>query len=267
MKWTEEELKFLLDNYCEKSVKDLAIIMNRSIRSIEIKLKRLGKSLNDRKWEVISCKHCNKEVKSLKSDNRNFCSRSCSVSFNNSKRIISEEQRKKVSQSLMGRTSPFRTVKRECETCGNPCKTNWNRFCKAACVRKSDKYKKEASERMKQRFIDFPELHPNRLCAGIKESYPEKFLTDYLIENNLEEDIHFKKQYKVGTYYVDFYFPKTNVVIEVDGERWHNPDCPKEIKRENTIKEKYILHRFRAKPLLNKEYTETIDEIIKSAKH
>ena len=267
MKWSEEELKYLFDNYLDKMPLELSIILGRTVRAIEIKITRSGKSLNDRKWEVLDCNNCKKEFKSLKTDKSKFCSKSCSVTFNNRNRIVSDSQKRKVSISLMGRVSPFRKEKRKCETCGNPCKTNKNRFCKATCVRKSDKYKKEASQRMKQRFIDFPELHPNRLCAGIKESYPEKFLTDYLIENNLEEDIHFKKQYKVGTYYVDFYFPKTNVVIEVDGERWHNPDCPKEIKRENTIKEKYILHRFRAKPLLNKEYTETIDEIIKSAKH
>lgn len=264
MKWTEEELKFLFDNYLDKTPLELSTIFKRTVRSIEIKINRSGRSLNDSKWEILTCQNCSTLFKVLKSREAKFCSSSCAAIVSNKNRdykYVCSEEHKELMRKLLTKPRPL------CKTCGKRCNKLTNKYCSKRCVALDPDYKLGHSERMKQRFIDFPELHPNRLCAGIKESYPEKFLTDYLIENNLEEDIHFKKQYKIGTYYVDFYFPKTNVVIEVDGERWHNPDCPKEIKRENTIKEKYILHRFRAKPLLNKEYTETIDEIIKSAKH
>ena len=206
MKWTEEEVKFLFDNYLDKTPLELSAILKRTVRSIEIKINRSGRSLNDKKWENILCNTCKKEFKSLKSYKSKFCSRSCSAKTVNLGREVTKSQRDKLSKLMTDKQAPFKKPRPLCKTCGKKCKKVEHKYCSKRCVALDPDYKLGHSERMKQRFIDFPELHPNRLCAGIKESYPERFLTDYLIENNLEEDIHFKKQYKVGTYYVDFYF-------------------------------------------------------------
>lgn len=265
MKWSEEDLKYLFNNYLNKTPLELSIYLDRTVRSIEIKINRSGKSLNDRKWETIICKNCEKEFKSLKSDKSKFCSKSCSAKIGNLGREVKKSQRDKISKIMIGKYSQFKKERPNCKICGNKCKTLTNIYCSRECLKNDKEYRKTHSERMKQRFLDFPELHPNRLCAGIKESYPETFLTSYLIENNLKEGVHFEKQYKVEKYYVDFYFPKSNIIVEVDGERWHNPDCPREIERENKIKEDYMLHRFKVKPLLNKDYTEIINKIIKKS--
>lgn len=265
MKWSEEDLKYLFDNYLNRTPLELSTDLDRTVRSIEIKINRSGKSLNERKWETIVCKNCEKEFKSLKTYESKFCSKSCSAKLGNLGREVKKSQRDKISKTLISRNSPFKKERPNCKICGKKCKNLINIYCSRECLKNDNEYRKSHSQRMKQRFLDFPELHPNRLCAGIKESYPETFLTNYLIENNLEEDVHYKKQYKVENYYVDFFFPKSNIVIEVDGERWHNPSCPREIKRENKIKENYNLYRFKVKPLLNKEYTEIINNIIEES--
>lgn len=262
MKWTEEDLKYLFDNYLDKTPLEISIALKRTVRAVEIKITRSGKSLNARKWENIICNNCNKEFKSLKSDKSKFCSRSCSAKVVNLGREVKKSQRDKMSKLMIYRYSLLKRERPNCKICGNKCKSLINTYCSKECVKNDNEYRKAHSERMKQRFIDFPELHPNRLCAGIKESYPEKFLTDYVCEKGLKENIDFHKQYKIDSYYVDFYFPKSNIVVEVDGERWHDPECEREILRENKIKANFKLYRFKVKNSLNKEYTSIIDRII-----
>lgn len=103
-----------------------------------------------------------------------------------------------------------------------------------------------------ERYTKYPEQHPNRRCAGIKESYPEKMFKDFLITNNLKENQDFIQQYKIEKFFVDFYFPKINLGVEIDGERWHNKEDEREINRELFIKTKIDLIRFTAKEITSK---------------
>ena len=47
----------------------------------------------------------------------------------------------------------------------------------------------------------------------------------------------YEQEYKIGKYWADFYLPKYNVVIEVDGDYWHSlPD----VKEKDTRKDIYL---------------------------
>lgn len=116
------------------------------------------------------------------------------------------------------------------------------------------------------RFSQFPEQHPNRRCAGIKESYPEKVLRLYFELSKLEANVHFIQQYRVGKYFVDYYIPSLNLVLEVDGERWHS-DKVKEQERNVCIGEFHNIIHFSAAPLIKKEYQGIIDVIILDIKN
>ena len=112
-----------------------------------------------------------------------------------------------------------------------------------------------------QRLKDNPSLHPNRLCAGINESYPEKMVREYFESMGYVNGIDFIQQFEYNGYYIDFYIPKNNICIEVDGEYWHDRTNKKEIKRENEIKQKFKLHRLLAKKVLKKEYEDLLKSI------
>jgi hypothetical protein len=92
-KWTEEEV-FLLDKllFDGLTYKEIGIELNRSHRSIKEKCNRLELSFNKTqkiiKYEKIECLKCGKLFKYLKSNNRKFCSKSCSISFNNKNRTL-----------------------------------------------------------------------------------------------------------------------------------------------------------------------------------
>jgi len=113
----------------------------------------------------------------------------------------------------------------------------------------------------KQRLKDNPMLHPNRLCAGINESYPERMIREYFENIGYVNGIDFIQQFEYKGYYVDFYIPKTNICIEVDGEYWHDSSNQKEIDRENEIKKTYKLYRLSAKQVLKKEYEDLLKNI------
>lgn len=92
---------------------------------------------------TVKCKNCGKEFQISKgvynkSETKNFfCSHSCSATYNNSKRIISEAQKKKTSETFrkkLGIEIPYNENDKICPKCGN----------------KKDKYAKLCSKCLKQ---------------------------------------------------------------------------------------------------------------------
>ncbi len=258
MKWTDSNIKFLKENYDKLTKQELADNLKTTFRSIEVKMIRLKLSSRDRKWEIIKCINCNKEIRCLKKHKRKFCSNSCSAIYTNPlKEKRSRESRRKTSESLKNNVNRRKiTILNlpNCTICGNICKKYDRIYCSHKCRSKCPKLRENASIRMREKFSKNPELHPNRLCAGVKESYPERMLTEYL--NNLEfkEGIDYIKQFPFDKYFIDFLFPGLNLAIEVDGRYWHDPNSEKEIVRENRIKEKYKLIRLDASKLVKKYY-------------
>ena len=132
-------------------------------------------------------------------------------------------------------------------------KTMWTPVRRAEQSRKRKKFLKE-----------HPEMHPSVLCANnkVNMSYPEQIFELILTRNGYEENKDYTKQHNIETYYVDFYFPKLDLGVEIDGEHWHDRSDPKEIKREEIIKEHIDLVRFWAKDITNKSKEKEILEII-----
>lgn len=89
--------------------------------------------------------------------------------------------------------------------------------------------RQKISKQKKELYQNFPEKHPNRRCAGIKMSYPEKLVYDYLLSINLD----FMHNPKIGKCYPDFVIGR--LIIEVDGARWHK-DKEKEEKRDEYLR-------------------------------
>lgn len=111
----------------------------------------------------------------------------------------------------------------------------------------TEEQKKAKSIWRKQYHLDNPESHPNRKLAGNRKkiSYPEKVAFDWLEKNN----ITFEHQKKIGPYYPDFVIG--NLIIEIDGEYWHNQEKDKE--KDCFFQELgYNVTRIKAKELIEK---------------
>lgn len=247
MKWTKDNINFLISNSYKYYLSDLSLILNRSKRSIQIKMQRLNLKylkLKDgsKTNKKGNCLVCNKEIKGY---NKKFCSRSCSVSYTNKiKGPKTEEFKTKVSLKL-------KKERPKCKICKNYCNKINNIYCSRKCMGLDTDLLNKLSLIAKNRYIVNPELHPNRKCAGIKESYPEKIFKDYLIKNNIK----FEQQYKIENFYVDFFLSDLQLLIEIDGERWHDPNSEKEINRENILKNYYSLLRFKAKDIVKGKFS------------
>jgi len=182
------------------------------------------KSFKDAKKEYV-CKNCGKSFKEYKSRGREplFCSRECYYDYwkymrNRTKicQICGVEYTPRVgeydSSKYCSMTCLWESLKTEpkafiCEHCGKMFfKKNTNheyRFCSQSCT------------------------HAFKGRTGI-----EKKVFDVLIENGIE----FEEQKQFGRFCVDF-FIEPNIVIECDGEYWHNKP---EVVERDLRKNKYL---------------------------
>lgn len=96
----------------------------------------------------------------------------------------------------------------------------------------NDERKKRASDQKKKLFEENPEKHPNRILSKNRNrmSYPEKVTFDWLINNQID----FVHQAKIGRYFADFLVG--NLIVEIDGERWHPPGNEKDRIRDEQLR-------------------------------
>lgn len=125
-RWNNDELNkaILLHNKGFKFYK-IGIELGRSTKSIKEKLNDL--SINENKevsYENRNCLNCSVTYRSLISENRKFCSHSCSATYNNNARPKKEKIIKK-------RIRIQKTIKNnKCLNCGKDAK---NKFCAQKC--------------------------------------------------------------------------------------------------------------------------------------
>lgn len=162
------------------------------------------------------CLYCGNIISFNKKENK-FCNSSCSASYSNKRRIVTEEQKKKTSKTLIGkRTKEIRkkNVKNySCIICGKNIKKNKTGFCRY-CL----DYSKEGKElKSKQAKKLMEEGKIKSWSSRNILSYPEKFWIKVLNNNNISYSVN--KYFK--PYFLDFYIEKNNkkIDLEIDGKQ------------------------------------------------
>ena len=114
----------------------------------------------------------------------------------------------------------------------------------------TEELRKKKSEEKKKFYAEHPEAHPNRKLANnhIKMSYPERIVFDWLNEKKLSFEHNKLIKTKTITRYADFYLKDYNLIIEVDGEFWHNKKIDEDKKKDLEAEEYgYTTLRIKAK--------------------
>lgn len=202
------------------------------------------KKLKDKKNERIKkyyqnpskCRECNVVLKYSKKRNK-FCSSSCSASYNNKNRIVTDEHKRKTSLTLKGIKSPLKgrvmnkeKLDKNCIICDKlfiPKRTKSGLLSKSKCCSKECRTKlksENGTKIMKKRIKNG--THKGWQSRNII-SYPEKFFIEVLKNNNL-----FKKcsvNYVISkrdlglenhsNYFLDFFFEDKNIDLEIDGKQ------------------------------------------------
>jgi very-short-patch-repair endonuclease len=104
-------------------------------------------------------------------------------------------------------------------------------------LKRSDESKKKMSISAKKRIKEYPETHANYIMA--KKGYmtsSEKEIYKWLsMSSNFKKVI--KRQYKIGSHFVDFYLPFLKEVYEADGSFWHQDQLKDIIRDEELLNE------------------------------
>jgi len=116
MKWTEESIKeliqYITNGYTYDEIANIFETTNQSIRS---KCFRLGiKSSDYKETKIFFCLNCQTEIISDR-DERKFCSKSCSASFNNKKKKKKIKNCVCCDKNLEGRQKKYCSDKCQCD--------------------------------------------------------------------------------------------------------------------------------------------------------
>jgi very-short-patch-repair endonuclease len=109
--------------------------------------------------------------------------------------------------------------------------------------------RKQKSLWKKEQHKNNPELHPNRLLAKnkTKMTYPEQVAFNWLTNKKYV----FEYQKPIVNFFVDFCVG--NIVIEIDGERWHPIGNEKDKQRDITLNSLgFKVYRIRSKEKIEK---------------
>lgn len=107
--------------------------INRLLSKYEIKSK-----FNENCNEQLNCIECSILFKANKKERRKFCSRTCSVTFNNKNKVHSEETKNKIKETLLSKNNKKSIKLKNCKNCNNTvalykrlcdtCKTSYYKY-------------------------------------------------------------------------------------------------------------------------------------------
>ena len=159
------------------------------------------------------CPQCNTQI----FNTNKFCSRSCSASYTNKKKDYTKIKvgplKGTKPQNYIPRTIP-RTKVSQCTICNK-----WHSRKAKTC---SNECKNKLLSIQTNKRIDSGWNPQEHRCRS-KPSYLEKSFQHWLTINNFHDYIK-NKTFRCGDkiYYGDFYFPKQNLLIELDGQQHKN---------------------------------------------
>jgi hypothetical protein len=203
----------------------------------------------------VLCKNCSNKISFEKQIN-NFCNKTCSATYNNKIRVVSQETKKKTSKALTGRKYPGRgngqinngrkIFEIKCKICDKLSYVNWRKKnhktcgsleCKQTAIMEGRSY-----QNGKRKTIPF--FNPFDNVEVKLESSWELQIAELLNEKN----IHWSRpkpikwideNNKNRLYYPDFYLPKHEVFLDPK-----NPFCMKqdELKMAEIIKTRNVIY-------------------------
>jgi len=182
------------------------------------------------------CKHCDTTL-TYKQRHNKFCSTSCSASYHNKDRkgvALDNTVKQKISSSVQKFNSenPYPQYSKIsfCCVCNSVIRNKIVKTCSPEC--KSTLLSNNMTERIKQ----------NRRSnyRRDKRSYLEASFETWLKENNIslkyETEFTIKNHITKKWYFVDFYFPEINLIVELDGKQHEKPKH----KEADRIRDDYI---------------------------
>ena len=167
------------------------------------------------------------------------------------KYVCSDETREKLRKQKLGSKNPQwkdAKVKFMCEICKKEFNTYLNgrkklRFCSNKCAHEDEEFKARSRENIIK-----------AIRRGMQyDTSIERKMENWLLFNN----ILYVKQYPYKLGVADFWLPEDNIIIECDGDYWHNPKYFPKVVERNKRQSKwlenndYVVFRFSESEIKN----------------
>ena len=207
------------------------------------------------------CKQCNNKIEYNKRNLNKFCSQSCGAIYSNNTKDWSKirtgpipkikSPKIKLPRGRKKKIKPVNKIK-SCIICSTSFTMKYDsngRTCSKLC------HSKFLSNNAKERIYNG--FNPNNNRGRGKKSYMEDSFEKWLLENNItnfKTEEPFKHLNTIKTYFVDFYFPDKNLIIELDGTQ-HKYTVEKDKERDDYISSTYGMKIIR---ISHKEYTKQL---------
>ena len=205
------------------------------------------------------CLNCGKEIK----NGKKFCNSSCAAKYNNKNRKLTEETKKKISNSLKRPKKEKIQYECVCLQCGNTFLSQKQdaKYCSSKCSNSSSEVKEKMRQKVRERIS-------NGTFSGWKsrniKSYAEIFFESVLINNDIKfvrEDFSTKK------YFLDFLIEKKDkkIDLEIDGKQHSYEDriIHDKERDEFLTKNGYIVYRIPWNEIKSEKGKLTMKEKIK----
>jgi very-short-patch-repair endonuclease len=127
----------------------------------------------------------------------------------------------------------------------------------------TEERRRQQSERKKKLYKEHPEKHPNIMCAANRcnLTYPEQVTYDWLSAYGMKPIHNYHFVTDVSNRYVDFYVPRYNLFIEVDGEYWHKNKTRDQAKDLDAKRHGKITLRIKPKQHIVSQLVEFFEEL------
>lgn len=216
-------------------------------------------------FKVTNCKFCNEPFSFI--SRKQFCSRSCSASYNNRGTVQSQATRMKISLTHRSRYQSTNTLTNSNKlVIRGKCLVSWCQICNATIANKhvktcSDKCKRELLARRASERSAITKWNRGRH----KQSYLERSFQAWLLQHNYTDfltEVTFKNPTIKRHYFVDFLFPREKLIIELDGSQHQNTKEKDQI-RDNFLRSLgYAVLRITHKEYQAKTKVELIKELL-----
>jgi very-short-patch-repair endonuclease len=181
-----------------------------------------------------NCENCGIEHEGTYGSGR-FCSKKCARGF--STKAKRKEINQKVSEKRKASKHP--KVKKICLACKNEFEVPWNardrKYCSIQCstIKNNDPIiKAKIALKMAERIANGTHTGWKFRKEGIP-SYPEQYFMKLFKKNKI---VGWKKEFKVGKWFIDFAFIDIKLALEIDGSQ----HLLEERKEHDKIKDEYL---------------------------
>lgn len=211
----------------------------------------LEQHIQDYKNRKTYCLNCGKELTGEDRLRKKFCCSSCAATYNNKQRgSKTEDEKKKISESLLKRNAKEKGIELEeylsisrrkdgkhlkykciCVTCGSEfwAKSKDAKHCSHKCSNADPEVKQKMRDKVKERI-------QNGTFSGWQSrnitSYPEQFWINVLNEHNIS---YIREDFSTKKYFIDFLIEKNKykIDLEIDGKQHKYEDRMKHDKERD----------------------------------